>query len=388
MGKLTIDDYKRKLAEIKSGSGDSKDYMEWKDGPNIGRVMPGHPNMEGFYEEVKEHKKGEGKDFVAVVCMDDACEICPELEQYRTSKDKEDKAVWKEQQPKPKFYFNFLDKGPDGKLNPPVLRAVGCGSQILSGIMGLLVDEEYGETIIDALEGRDVNVDKGKGKNKQVEYNVKPRTKVGPAMADTDALEAIIGTDATNTKLYDFTEMHNQFDDPHKAYIVWTEGWAALKEEGDADADAKPAAKGKATPKGADKSPLHAVAASKAAATAAKKPVKPAVEEAEEEETPAITSFPKLKSFCATCGESRYKTPTGNLCPSGHAGLPLADGDRPSKPSKAWLKANPAPAVEEEEDADAVVEEEDEEVATPGADDDEDLGDLDSILSQHKKGKK
>lgn len=381
---LTIEDYKRKLAEMKTGNRDDKDYMKWGKGPNIGRVMPGHPNMEGFYEEVKEHKKGDGATFVAVVCMGEECEICPTLEPFRKSRDKEDKKIWAEQQPRPKYYFNWLDKGPDGKLNPPVLRAVGSGSQILSGIMGLLCDEEYGETVINALEGRDLNIEQGLAKNKQIEYTVKPRMKVGPAMADMEALEAIIGTNAEDTKLYDFTQMHEQFDDPSKALIVWEQGWAALKDgEGDEDEDAEVKPKSKTAAKEA-KSPLHAVVAAKTQAAK-----KTAVAPPEEDEEAPITSFPKLKSVCAICGESRYKTPTGNLCPSGHAGAPLADGARPSKPSKVWLKANPV--VEEEEEDTDVTEDVDEDIPSEGVkggDDDADLGDLEEILKAHKKGKK
>lgn len=383
---LTVEDYKKKLAELKTSKGkDDKDFMKWEKGPNIGRILPGHPNMEAFYEEVKEHKKGEGKDFISVVCVGDDCEICPELEAYRKSKDKEDQKIWKEQQPKSKFYFNFLSKGPDGKAKEPELKVVGCGTQILQGILGLLCDEEYGESIIDAFDGRDVNVEMGIAKNQQIEYTVKPRVNKGPAIKDVAKLQELIGESEEDSKLNDLTTMHEQFDDPHKAYIVWTEGWAALKEEG--DEDEKPKSKDS---KKAPLSPLHAVAAKRAKEEATrekgKKAPPPEDDEEEESDTPAITSYPKLKSRCSVCGDQRHKTPNGNLCPAGHKAEPLAEGERPSKPSKAYLKAFPAPVEDEDEEVEEEPEEEVEEADDSG--EDEDLGDLDSILKAHKKGKK
>lgn len=379
---FTLEDYKHKLEELTSNRGD-KNFMEWRDGPNIGRIMPGHPNMEGFYEEVKEHKKGKGKDFVSVVCTGDDCEICPTLAVYRKSKDKEDQKIWKEQQPKPRFYFNWLDKGKDGKQEP-VLTIAAVGTQILQGILGLLCDEDYGESIITpGKKGRDINISKGMAKNKQIEYNVTPRANLGPAMADMQALAKIIGTDAEDTQLYDMLLQHEQFDDPSKALLVWEQGWEALKEAAEEE-DAKPKAKDKSP---AAKSPLHAVVAAKEAA-AKKKPIAPEPEE--DEEAPPIISFPRLKSRCAICGEKRHKTPDGAVCPSGHTGEPLAEDARPKKPSKAYLKEFPEPVEDEEEESEEEVEEDDDIPSedTEGGDEDEDLGDLDSIIAKHKKAKK
>jgi hypothetical protein len=72
-------------------------------------------------------------------------------------------------------------------------------------------------------------------------------------------------------------------------------------------------------------------------------------EEPEAEVQPAITTYPRLKSRCAKCGDKRHQTPDGNLCPSGHSGPPLAEGVRPTSPSKSYLKEFPEPEAADEE---------------------------------------
>jgi hypothetical protein len=394
MPQLTVEDYAKRLADLKR-SNSNKDFMTWEDGTNYGRVCPGHPNMDGFYTEIKQHSKGEGKSYVAVQCYGGECEICPELEEYRKSRDKEDQKVWKEQMPKSRFYFNFLSKGPKGK-STPVLKTVGCGTQILTGIMALICNEDYGLSLTDLEDGRDIIVTSGKGKNNQTEYTVQARVATGPALEDEDELQKLLDN------LPDLNDMLDQFEgDASKAKLVWDEGWEALKDKD----DDKP--KKVTTPKDkSDISPLHRVMANKAAA----KKAKPEPDEEEEEESPKaktaatmealrkkIVAFPRLKSRCSLCGEQRHKTPEGNICPNNHNfPQPLAEGERPSHPSKAYLKEFPEPIEEEEEVAedeeevldDDIPSDEDEGGDDEDVDPDTKLGDLDKILKAHKKTSK
>jgi hypothetical protein len=214
------------------------------------------------------------------------------------------------------------------------------------------------------------------------EYTVTAKRNTSPIFEDKTKIKKLLGKSADDTQLNDLTQLKQQFaDEPDKALKVWEEGWDALKEDKDEDEDEdKPKSKSK------DK--------------AYKKQVKEAEPEPEEEETEDVTKFPRLKSRCSVCGEQRYKTPSGNVCANGHGGAPpLAEGERPSKPSKKYLKEFPEPEEEEPEEEEPEVEEEEAEEEEPKPkskkaskkpepeDEEEGLDDLDEILKKHTKKK-
>lgn len=381
--------YKKALEKLKSKSSKyKKNYMEFQDGDNIIRILPGHPNMDGFYVEVMFHSKGNKKDRVKVICLNgeegttgDTCEICPEIKELLNSKDKDDQKLGREQQGKSRFFFNCLAREEDDEQ-----KTVECGPQLLTEILTLLASDDYAD-LLDPNEGVDVIVKKS-GKDLNTTYKVVPKRKPSPLFDDPKKVKAFIGTDAEDTKLVDLTDLLTQFDgEPERAKLVWDEGWAALKEDAankdeDDDEDEKPS-----KPASKAKTPEKAPAKKT-------KVVEPEPDEEGEEDEVDVTKFPKLKSRCSICGDPRYKTPSGNVCANGHGGAdPLAEGERPSKPSKAYLKEFPEPVDEEE------VEEEEEEAPKPKTkakpatkkpaedDEDDDLDSLDEILNNHKKGK-
>lgn len=383
-------DYKKILEDLKKKSkGSNNEFITFDIGDTRTRVLPGHPNMEAFFVSVPHHRKGKGSDFVKVRCFnsepgDDTCLICPELEELRDSEDKEDKKAYKEQMAKDSFFFSAIQRADDPKNDKMGL--VECGTQLLEGVLTLLCNPEYGDDTLDAVKGVDLIVNKS-GKGMDTEYKVTPSRNSTPIFIGKPKASAeFIGTSAKDTKLRDLTTLADELlDDPAKALKVWHNGWKSLKDE---NAD---------TPPKKDKP----------AEKPAKKLSKPAPEPEPDEEQPTeeaeemdITSFPKLKSVCATCGDGRYKTPKGATCANGHFGSQLAEGERPSKPSKAWLKNNPEPEPEEEEVEEPEAEEEEE--APPAkvpakktkkqeveAEDDDGLEELDDILARHgSKGKK
>lgn len=380
-------DYKKLLEELKKkskGSSD-KDYIELGEGDNTVRVCPGHPNMDGFFVEVYYHNRKLNSKNVQVICLNydaaqgvvdfslDKCKVCKEQTDLRMSKDKADKKVYNEIKPKPRWFANGIDRSTDK------LGVLGMGITILKGILGYVTDPEYGD-YLDPVEGTDSIINRA-GKDMDTEYTVKAKRKPSPIFDDAEQIAKLIGTSAEDTGLYDLTELHKQFEgEADKAYLVWTKGWDALKE--DKDDDKKPETP--APPRtGAQLSPVHAVAA------ALKKTPAPA------KAIPKVDPFagcPELKSRCSTCGDKRFKTPSGNVCKSGHGGVPpLADGVRPLNPSAAWIaQFEPPAAVSEEEELEEVAETPvvPAKAATPArtpapvATNDE-LDDLDAILAQH-----
>lgn len=348
-------DYKKVLAKIKKGSGDNVDYLKFEDGDTVIRLVPGHPNMDGFFISIPMHQKNAngGGDYLKVICLDlgedsGSCEICPDIEPLRLSDDKADKKLYKEQMAKDRFFFSAVVREDDGKggikkeVTEP--KVAECGTMLLEEILTLLVNPEY-EDLLDPITGLDVTVNKS-GEGMKTEYKVTPRRKSSMIYpGNQEATEALIGTGAEDTKLKDLNTLKEQFsapEDRHKPFLIWQKGWKALKDDSKEDTTEKP--KDKVKP---------------SAGTQAKKTIAKVEEPVEEaEESVDITSFPKLKSRCAVCGDPRFKVPTGATCAAGHGGKQLPDDERPSKPSKAYLKEFPEPVEEEVEEAEEVEEEE------------------------------
>lgn len=390
-------DYKKVLERLKKqskGSGD-RNYMDLEEGKNVARFLPGHPNMEGFFEEVFYHSKKDPKSGkrMQVICLNhgdpraDVCLICPELEPLQKSKDKKDKKLYNEQKAKSRFFANVIDR------TDQALKILGMGITILKGVLGYVTDEDYGD-VLHPLTGRDMVIEKT-GDGMDTEYDVKCKPKESPIFPDKAEIVKLIGKSAEDTQLNDLTELKAQFEgEAEKALKVWNEGWESLKEDDEDSDDSVENIKKKAKELGFDKGE----------APAKKGKAAPVEDEAEAEEEPAIdfTNATPLKSRCSVCGDKRFKTSSGNVCKNGHGGVPaLAEGERPSKPSKAYLAEFPDPEPEEQEEAEEPEVEEAPKRPTaaasggakkqsaPANDDDGGLDDLDAILNAHSsKGKK
>jgi len=361
-------DYKKALEKLNEQSkrGGDRNYIELEQGKNTVRVLPGHPDMEGFYEEIYYHNKQVGKKArTTVICLNhgnpdgEDCPICAELEELRASKDKDDRKAYGLLRPKARFFMNAV-KRPEEEC-----KILACGISIMKEILGFITDEDYGD-ILDPQEGTDLVITKT-GEMLDTEYSVKARRNPSPVFEDEDAVNALIGTTAKNTKLTNLTEMKTQFEgEPKKVMLIWEEGWDALKDMEEDDEDEKPK-KGK-----------------KGVKSKSKPEPEEDDEEDEEEEVPKAKAKKKAKPE------------------------PEEDEDEEEEEEpKPKAKKKAKPVVEEDEDED---EEEEEEEPKPKKkskpepepvkakakkkpveddDDAEDLDDLDAVLNKHKaKGKK
>jgi hypothetical protein len=450
----TKEDYKKILEKLKEGGGNSRtkfDYLELQDSKNVVRVLPGHPNMDAFYVEKHQHQKGSGPTYMSVICLNhgdpraDECLIDSEdLEELRTSSNKDDKKKYSDWRAKPRYFLNVIDRSDD------TVKTLACGPQILTGILGYITDdEEYGD-ILDPQEGRDLIIEKS-GTGMDTNYEVKAKVKTSALFDDDDQIAELIGTSAEDTKLPDLTEVLKEFEgEPDNALFVWRNGWKAFMEKMKAEdsGDSKKASPKKDTGKGSKKvAPAEAdeepeaedddevrVPLKSRCSVCGEKRFKDGkgkvncpnnhghVPQLAEDARPSkpskgyLKEFPEpvaaepvltpLKSRCAVCGDKRFKAEDGTVsCKNGHGGPQLADGARPSKPSKAYLAEFPEPVEDEEEEEEpvptkATAKASAKTVATPskGAsatktspskpaddDDDEGLDDLDEILKKHTK---
>lgn len=356
-------DYRKVLDRLNQQSkrgGGGKDYLELEQGKNIVRILPAHPHMEAFYEEVYYHRRNVGKKSLSVICLNhgdsdgDDCPVCTSLEELRNSKDKTDRKLFGEQRPKPRFFMNAIDR----KDN--TLKILACGITIMKDVLGFVTDEEYGD-ILDPQEGTDLIITKS-GEQLDTEYSTKARRNSSPALDDEDALSELIGTNAKNTKLFDLTEVKTQFEgEPDKVELVWSEGWEALKDLDDED-DEKPKKKKSVKP-------------------AAKKRKDEEDEEEDEDTEDEEEEAPKKKPQTKVKGAKPSRV------------VDDEDEDEEDEP-KTKKKKKPEPEDEEEDE-----EEEPRPRKSNGAapkkkskpvedeDEEEDLEDLDAILSKHKSKK-
>lgn len=374
--------YEEALARLneqsKRGGGD-KDYIELKEGKNVVRILPGHPNMDAFYEEVYYHRKSVGrKKSVNVICLNhgdsnaDDCPICTALEEVRRSRDKGDKQIWSEQRPKARFFMNAIDRTDN---SPKIL---ACGISVMKQILGFVTDEEYGD-ILDVQEGTDLIITRT-GEGLDTEYDVKARRNSSPVFEEEDEIEALIGTSAKNSKLVDLTEMKSQFaDEPDKVQLVWEEGWEALKDLDDEDEPKKSSKKSSKKSRDDDDDDEEEEDETPKKKASVKKRAKPEPEEEEDEDTEdedeeeEVTPPKKSKKSVAKPAPKKSKLPE----PEDEDEEDEDDEEEepaPKKSSKKPLPKKSTKKVREEEDED---------------EDEEDMDDLDSVLREHEgSGKK
>lgn len=233
----------------RTGGGDKAHYIEFPQGDTRVRILPGHPNMDAFFTEVYFHTKQIRKDSTKVRCLNngdidgDECPVCEEIKQYQGSRDKDDKKIWQEQRPKNRFFMNAIDRSdPEQEV-----KILACGTMVMTQLLSFVTDPEYGD-ITDPEAGLDMVINRT-GEKLDTEYTVKPRRKSTPIFADSDEVEALIGTNAKDTKLIDLTEQARQFEgEPEHISFIWENGWEAftqkMKDEAEEE-EAKPKKKKK-----------------------------------------------------------------------------------------------------------------------------------------------
>jgi hypothetical protein len=202
--------------------------------------------MDAFFVAFPFHKKGEGADYVKVICLnrepgDDNCEICRELVELRDSDDKEDKKAFKEQQPKDSYFFGVIPRTALGEKETE--KVIECGTMLLEEILKYLVNPEY-EDLLDPVNGLDMTINKS-GKGMKTEYTAVPVRNPSPIIpAKPKGSKAFVGTSAEDTKLMDLRKIGEQFaDEPDKPLLIWNEGWKALKKDAEPSTTKKAAVK-------------------------------------------------------------------------------------------------------------------------------------------------
>lgn len=353
-----VDKYKSKLADLSKPrrGGGGQDYIDLVGGKNIVRLLPGHPNMDGFYSEVFYHKKNVGGKTISVQCPNAGdedggnCPICEQLESMRRSKDKKQKDLYYSWRAKPRFFANAVDRADE----TPTIKVLAFGSTILKQILEIAVDpDEFGD-IFDPKEGCDIIIKKS-GQKLDTEYVVTPRRQPTPLCETNKEIRALIGKSEEDTLLKDLTEIGSSTLSEKEMLALWA--GQQLDEDDDEEEEVKPKAKKKKVedddeeeeekPKAKVKSKKPVVEDEdddeeevKPKPKAKKKPV---VEDDDEEEEEEVKPKPKAK-----------KKPVDE------------DDDEEEEKPKAKAKAK-KPADDE---------------------DDDDEEDLEAVLAKHKKGVK
>ncbi|MMZ43617.1 hypothetical protein D1872_51790 [compost metagenome] len=192
----------------KAGGGMS--FISIKDGRNQVRILPGKKDDEGnFYREVLVHYsvgKTSNNRGTMVVCPkthdpNAKCPVCELSAQYKKMSKKKDDSYDKQARAiyqKKRFYLNAIDRADDlddfelrdkeGSDTPvwynvktdeeesPV-KVLGAGAEIFKGILGLIVDPEYGDVILDVEEGLDLIITKTGSGQFNTSYDVKAARK-------------------------------------------------------------------------------------------------------------------------------------------------------------------------------------------------------------------
>ena len=361
-----MDKYRQKLADInkpRKGGKQIGDFITLEQGKNLIRLLPGHPNMDGFYVEAFQHHRRLGQTSISIVCPnkgdEDAgnCPICELLEPLRKSKDKKKKDMYYDCRAKSRYYANAINRADE----EPKVQILAFGQTILQQVLEAVVDEEEFGDILDPIEGRDLMI-KRNGEKLDTTYTVTPRTATSPILDSKKAIKALIGTEE-DTQLLDLTVLCENDDDEKTILARWN-GADDTEDEEDEE-DEKPVKKGKKSSKATDD------------------------DEDEEDEKPAKKG--KKASKPADDDDD--------------------DEEEEEKPAKKGKKA-PAPADDDDDDEEEAVppkkgkksskstdeDEDDEKPAKKGKkapvsdddDDDDDEPDLNAVLARHstKKGKK
>jgi hypothetical protein len=208
--KLDIAALAARLGELnkpaQSGEGSGVSFVDIKDGRNQVRILPGKDDINDFYKEVWVHY-GVGKSAnnkgTFLVCPTTAdenayCPVCALSKQFKKmskkkddNHDKQAKSIYR----KKRVYYNAIDRAVDlskftknedgkwlnaeGEEESPV-KVLGTGVEVFKGIVGLLIDPEYGQAILDTEEGLDLIITKTGSGQYSTSYDVKATRKEVP----------------------------------------------------------------------------------------------------------------------------------------------------------------------------------------------------------------
>ena len=224
-----MDKYKSKLADLSKPrkKGGNHEFVELSEGKNTVRILPGHPNMDGFYVETWSHRKQLSKDkHVTVPCKNQGdteagrCPVCDAIENLRNSRDKAKKDLYYSLRAKPRYFANALSRAgaSDGE---PKIQVLAFGAQILRQLLEIVCDpDEFGD-VLDPVDGSDIII-KRTGSGLDTEYTVTPRRQSSPIIPDKPkASKKLVGTSTEDTKLQDLTTMSEVDMDDEKILKLW-----------------------------------------------------------------------------------------------------------------------------------------------------------------------
>ncbi|BAK53006.1 single strand DNA binding protein [Bacillus phage SP-10] len=237
---LDIEKYKKRLLESQersSGGGGDMTFFNIKEGRNVVRILPPKVEDGDIYSECKiNYNLGPNKDRQAVsrksagFADDPVEELIQELE---SSGDKDDAKYAKKLKPRMRYYFNVINReATEGDDDFEKVLVMGCGTTVFEGVLGLIVDPDFGD-ITDPEEGYDVIITR-KGKGMKTEYKVTGRPKQTP-----------IGVDDWEEQLHDLEKLTKPRDAEAIEHLLETGEWPARSGDDDEDDDEKPKKKKK-----------------------------------------------------------------------------------------------------------------------------------------------
>lgn len=169
---LNIDKLEAKLLELRNPNGNKQskpkanknhktyEFYQLQTGRNVIQILPAKSKDDEFFLEVPYHQMGKSCGFKQVVCSEqlngDTCVLC---ESAKNMSKKEAKSL----RVKKKFYLNIL-------VNREV-KVLSVGQFIFREILALLLDPDYGESI---LNGREIVISKS-GRGLDTKYTVTAR---------------------------------------------------------------------------------------------------------------------------------------------------------------------------------------------------------------------
>jgi hypothetical protein len=226
-GKLNIAALAARLGELnqpRGGGGGGMSFVDIKDGRNQVRLLPGKDDPNEFYVEVWVHygvgKTDKNSKGTMLVCPKThnenaycpVCELSSQLKKMSKKKDdnydKQAKSVYR----KKRVYFNAIDRAEDlskyekdgdgkwinkesGDEESPV-KVLGSGVEVFKAVLGLLVDPDYGDIILDTADGLDLIITKTGSGQFNTSYDVKAARK-----------ESVVGFDLWQEALNDLKSL-------------------------------------------------------------------------------------------------------------------------------------------------------------------------------------
>lgn len=205
----------------KTDMGSSRGFWSPTQGVNDIRILPETGKMPWFFQEVGRHYlPGEKKVYCPNFTTDGEkdCPICDLVGDLYSEGSKSSKKLAGKIRVRKMYWMNIVVRDGDDTLGPFIYTP---GVTVFSYIAALLNDPEYGEDIIDELEGIDIAVERS-GTGLETSYQVVPRRKASPVAENEKEIESILekAQDLSWVEVSEDPEEDKELSDGHAVYIL------------------------------------------------------------------------------------------------------------------------------------------------------------------------